>query len=211
MHTYTSSLSRETSAAAAPLQERQHADALPTVDSQASSTQHYGQPFALLHTPCSFNHKTNCQPSMWPAEVNGIAHSFGNGVISSRAVMMDPAADDNAEEDLYDVAEEGVAHNLPPAVRFAPWDAQDADPGLGSSSPCGSPGADRGSPIISDDGLDMLAAAATEMDGQVEQADFSSGDSLPHSRLPPSKAAFAAPHQDGVPLELGGPTFGPDA
>ena len=125
--------------------------------------------------------------------------------------MMDPAADDNAEEDLYDVAEEGVAHNLPPAVRFAPWDAQDADTGLGSSSPCGSPGADRGSPIMSDDGLDMLAAAATAMDSQVEQAELSSGDSLPHSRLPPSKAAFAALHQDRVPLERSTPTCSPDA
>ncbi len=124
--------------------------------------------------------------------------------------MMDSAADDNAEEDLYDVAEEGVAPNLPPAVRFAPWDAQDADAGLGSSSPCGSQGADRGSPIMSDDGLDMLAAAATEMDGQVEQAELSSGDSLPHSRLPPSKAAFAARHQAGVSLDLPGPTCSPD-
>ena len=122
---------------------------------------------------------------------------------------MDPAADDNAEEDLYDVAEEGVAHNLPPAVRFAPWDAQDADPGLGSSSPCGSQGADRGSPIMSDDGLDMLAAAATEMDCQVEQAELSLGDSLPHSRLPPSKATFAALHQEGVPQDLAGPTSSP--
>ena len=97
---------------------------------------------------------------------------------------MDSAADDNAEEDLYDVAEEGVAPNLPPAVRFAPWDAQDADAGLGSSSPCGSQGADRGS--------------------------LSSGDSLPHSRLPPSKAAYAARHQAGVSLDLPGTTCSPD-
>ena len=59
------------------------------------------------------------------------------------------------------------------------------------------------------DAVDGLEAGV-EMDGQVEQAELSSGDSLPHSRLPPSKAAYAARHQAGVSLDLPGTTCSPD-
>ena len=119
--------------------------------------------------------------------------------------MQVDAAADEADDDLYGVGETGNGFGVQSA-----WDGPGmtpSDPSLGAmrspagSMDAGSDGADRGSPVELDDDepLNILADQAAAHLEALEQAEGSSGDSLPQPRPQPSKPVPAVhAHDDSL-------------